>query len=250
MGSEVLTYTVSDGTEQTTGTVTIVVEASVQTERIGDAPARVTSSAQFATAWSDPLLHGIRHTDDADAAAPTWSAVQFNTLNSAVLSGGDIYNGDLGVSGQVAATSSVRQEIDGTEALRFDLAAQANSVTVDLSRFFASDDGSMHFEAGRLRLLDSSGNVVAEMGFVADSTTGSKTVTLDAAAGFSSIELSAGAYNGSDFVFGAYADAGGDFATAIYTDSAGQAHGSEFLVDWIEVDFQVPLVGVADPIGG
>ncbi|GAB1459290.1 hypothetical protein MASR2M50_10640 [Thauera sp.] len=62
--------------------------------------------------------------------------------------------------------------------------------------------------------------------------------------------LSAGAYNGSDFVFGAYADAGGDFATAIYTDSAGQAHGSEFLVDWIEVDFLVPLVGVADPIGG
>ncbi|MFB1031869.1 MAG: Ig-like domain-containing protein, partial [Thauera sp.] len=193
VGTEVLTYTVSDGITTVSGEFTINVESTVQTERIGDAPARVTSSTQFATAWSDPLLHGIRHTDDADAAAPTWTAVQFNTLNSAVLSGGDIYNGDLGVSGQVAATSSVRQEIDGTEALRFDLAAQANSVTVDLSRFFASDDGSMHFEAGRLRLLDSSGNVVAETGFVADSTTGSKTVTLDAAAGFSTIELSAGA---------------------------------------------------------
>ncbi|RTL17565.1 MAG: tandem-95 repeat protein, partial [Rhodocyclaceae bacterium] len=79
VGSEVLTYTVSDGITTVSGEFTINVESTVQTERIGDAPARVTSSTQFATAWSDPLLHGIRHTDDADAAAPTWTAVQFNT---------------------------------------------------------------------------------------------------------------------------------------------------------------------------
>ncbi|HRV78247.1 MAG TPA: hypothetical protein P5537_09150, partial [Thauera sp.] len=237
-----------DGTEQTTGTVTIVVEASVQTERIGDAPARVTSSAQFATAWSDPLLHGIRHTADADSLAPTWSAVTFGTINNGVLSGGDIYTGDLGVSGQTVASSTVRQEIDGTEALRFDLAAQASSVTVDLSRLFANDDGSMLYEAGRLRLLNGNGDVVAETVFVADSTLGHKTVSLDSATAFSTVELSAGLYDGTDFVFGGYADADGEFASPASADALGNAHGSEFLVDWIEVDFQVPLVGVGDPL--
>ncbi|MBS0553614.1 MAG: hypothetical protein JSS47_13995, partial [Proteobacteria bacterium] len=185
---------------------------------------------------------------DASAAAPAWSPVQLGVLNVGVLAGGDIYNGDLGVSGQTAATSTVKQEIDGAEALRFNLDAEATGVTVDLSRFYANDDALSYYEAGRLRLLDASGNVVGETTFVAGGTSGDRTISLDSSAGFTTVELSAGVYDGNNFVFGGYADANGDFATARYTDALGKQHGSEFLVDWVE--FEVPVVGVPSAAGG
>ena len=54
------------------------------------------------------------------------------------------------------------------------------------------------------------------------------------------VELSAGAWDGTDFVFGAY-----DGGAPIATDAAGKPHGSDFLVDWVEFDF--PIVGVPLP---
>jgi len=143
------------------------------------------------------------------------------------------------------ATSSVRQEIDGSEALRFELATEATGVTVNLSRFFINDDGSLYTESGRLRLIDDSGTVVAETTFSATSAAGTQEVSLGSAAGFSHVELSAGAYDGTDFVFGGYQDGAGHFGIAITTDGAGIQHGSDFLVDWVEFDF--PIVGVPLP---
>ncbi|MBS0510204.1 MAG: cadherin-like domain-containing protein [Proteobacteria bacterium] len=246
-GSEVLSYTVSDGTTEVGGEFTINVEQTTETIRIGDAPTRVTTVSQFATAWSDPLVSGIVHTADASSASPIWSAVQFGVLNVGTLAGGDIYNGDLGVSGQTALTSAVKQEIDGTEGLRFNLGAEATGVTVDLSRLYASDDGTLYFEAGRLRLLDANGNVVGESTFVADSTTGNKTLSLTSDAGFVAVELSAGLYKGDVFSYGGYASAEGGFASDRFTDGLGKQHGSDFMVDWVEFEFPTPLelVGVA-----
>ena len=99
-------------------------------------------------------------------------------------------------------------------------------------------------ESGLLRLLDAAGQLVAERAFVADAADGAKTVTLAAAAGFTSIELLTGAYDsGGVFVHGGYSTAAGAFGSPMFTDAAGKQHGSEFLLDWVE--FSVPLVGVA-----
>jgi hypothetical protein len=163
-------------------------------------------------------------------------------LSPQSLAGGDVYAGDLGVSGQSAATSSVRQEIDGKEALRFDLAQSATALTVHLSRLFTQDDGSPFVESGLLRLLDAAGKVVTETSFHASGTTGTMVVTLTSDTAFSAIELSAGVYDGSNFVYGGYAQADGSFASAVTTDASGNRHGSDFMVD--KIDFQVPLVGI------
>ncbi|MEN9428334.1 MAG: hypothetical protein RLZZ220_2683, partial [Pseudomonadota bacterium] len=48
----------------------------------------------------------------------------------------------------------------------------ATGVTVNLSRFFINDDGSLFAESGRLRLLDDSGAVVAETTFQASNAAG------------------------------------------------------------------------------
>ena len=141
------------------------------------------------------------------------------------MSGGDIFSGDLGVSGQTLATSTTRQEIDGTEALRFDLSQEATRVTVDLARFYVDDDANtFNFnEAGRLQALDAQGQVVKEINFVADASGGNKEVTLDFAGGFSAVVLTAGAYHDGTFVFGAYANDAGQYATRSSTLDAGSA---------------------------
>jgi hypothetical protein len=172
-----------------------------------------------------------------------------------LLSGGDVIGGDLGVSAQSALTSNIRQEIDGKEALRFNLDTAAHSVSLKLSNFFVNDDGGVFVEAGRLRLIDSSGQVVGETTFQADSALGTQLVTATGSADFVAVELMAGAYNGSDFVFGAYGDGHGGFGAPITTDSVGKAHGSDYLVDWVEFSFaataapvveEAPLVGIPE----
>jgi hypothetical protein len=111
---------------------------------------------------------------------------------------------------------------------------------VNLSNFFINDDGTVMAEAGRLRLLDDTGAVVAETVFTANSSSGQMQVSLSAAQGFVAMELSAGAMSGTEFVFGAYAGGQGPVVDATGT------HGSDFLVDWVEFDFPVPVVmGVA-----
>lgn len=233
-----------DGLHVSAGTLALTVNAAPTTEtvRIGDAPARVTSTSQFVAAWSNPLVTGIVHTANASVDSPTWSAVKLSLVNVGTLAGGDIYNGDLGVSGQTQATSTVKQEIDGTEALRFNLETEATGVTVDLSRFFANDDGLGQSEAGRLRLFGANGEVVRESTFVADGATGERTISLGAAEGFTAVELSAGLYDDGIFVFGGYANVEGGVGS---TSNATATHGSDFMVDWIEFEVPIDVVGVA-----
>ena len=149
------------------------------------------------------------------------------------LAGGDLYAGGLGVSGQSAATSSIKQEIDGREALRFNLAEKANTLTLYLSQFFSYDDGTAFVESGRLRLLDDGGRVVKELGFHANSGAGLQTVSLASDVAFSAIELNAGVAHGSVFMFGGYANPDGSFGSNVFADESGARHGSEFLVDKI-----------------
>ena len=56
------------------------------------------------------------------------------------------------------------------------------------------------------------------------------------------IELSAGVYDGSTFVYGGYALADGSFGSGVTTDASGVLHGSDFLVDAVE--FKLPVLGV------
>ena len=241
-GSTGFRYQVADGNGGfDTGDVRIEVLPEVTTTtRIGDAPLRESGlGGQWTAAWAHTGISAV-HKHDATSAAEAWTPVAYHAISTSQLAGGDMYGGDLGVSGQSVATSSVRQEIDGSEALRFELATEATGVTVNLSRFFINDDGSLFAESGRLRLLDDSGAVVAETTFQASNAAGTQAVSLAWQDGFSAVELSAGAWDGTDFVFGAY-----DGGAPIATDAAGKPHGSDFLVDWVEFDF--PVVGVPLP---
>ena len=252
VGTEVLTYTVSDGITTVTGEFTINVTSVVEPTiiRLGDASGIASPANPYVWApfWSDADV-SITHKAGYANSAEAWTSVLLTGSGSATLVGGDLNGGDLGVSGRALASSTVAQEISGTEALRFDLGSPAARATVDLTRLFVADDAiaSGFVEAGRLQALDEQGNVVAELSFAADRADGTKTVTLSHAAGFSSLVLTAGAYDGNDFVFGAYAELDGSFAAAPYYDTSW--HGSDFLVDSVEFEL-VPLVGVTPDSGG
>ncbi|HNC53714.1 MAG TPA: hypothetical protein PLO14_16045, partial [Accumulibacter sp.] len=210
---------------------------------LGDAtgPVSVLNPNVWAPFWSE-LGVAISHKADYGNVGEGWSAVTLNALASANLSGGDLYSGDLGVSGQNLATSTIRQEIQGAEALRFDLDDSATKVTLNLSKLFADDDANLlqHNEAGRLQALDEFGNTVGELRFVAKSSSGNQEVSLEASSGFRSLVITAGAYNAAgDFVFGAYA---GDDGQAVDPyQAAGKLHGSDFLIH--NVEFEIPVVG-------
>ncbi|MBK7673645.1 MAG: putative Ig domain-containing protein [Candidatus Accumulibacter sp.] len=199
----------------------------------------------WATSWTDPDV-AISHKADYVSNLELWSPVTLNALRAGALSGGDLYGGNLGVSGRNLATSGNRQEIQGAEALRFDLADPANKVTLNLSRFFQDDDRNLlnQNEAGRLQALDDAGNVVKELTFTAIShgrQNMTLTLTLDGDAVFSSLVLSAGAYDDQhQFVFGAYVNDGGATVDP-YRDFAGRLHGSDFLVH--DIEFEVPVLG-------
>jgi hypothetical protein len=181
---------------------------------------------------SNPAIVIVHKADYLDVAE-VWSTVGASEASPQTLAGGDLYAGGLGVSGQSAATSSIKQEIDGREALRFNLAEKANNLTLYLSQFFAYDDGTAFVESGRLRLLDDFGRVVKELGFHANSGTGLQTVSLASDVAFSAIELNAGVAQGSDFIFGGYANPDGSFGSNVFSDESGARHGSEFLVEKI-----------------
>ncbi|KFB68763.1 MAG: hypothetical protein CAPSK01_001617 [Candidatus Accumulibacter vicinus] len=221
-----------------------VVPIPTHTLSIGNAPERQSGlGGQWAAAWTNAdIVTSIVHKADYANAAETWSAARLNGVSPQTLTGGDIYAGDLGVSGQSEATNPVRQEIDGKEALRFNLTEGATGLTVYLSRLFTQDDGGDFVESGRLRLLDADGRVIKETSFHAGGAAGTQTVTLTSDVAFRAIELSAGVYDGSTFVAGGYAHADGSFAAMVTTDAMGVQHGSDFLVD--KIDFQVPVIGV------
>lgn len=228
------------------GSQLVTVDTPIRTLQIGDAPTRQSGAGgQWAAAWTDPDV-SVAHKADYTNAVQAWSAATFTGVSSQTLAGGDIYTGDLGVSGQSQATSSVRQEIDGQEALRFDLtdpADAATGLTLYLSRLFAQDDGGTFMESGRVRLLDATGTVVGEKLFSADSTSGLKQISLTSNAAFTAIELNAGVYSGTDFIFGGYANANGSFGSAVTTDAGSAKHGSDFMIDAVE--FQLAFMGVA-----
>ena len=245
IGVDSFEYRISDGFSGTdVGLVTIHVtnDPVFTTFRIGDAPLRQTGTGgQWLAAWSHAGVD-IVHKNDHGSTTEPWSAVALHGAGSSVLSGGDIYQGDLGVSGASLVTSSVVTELDGRQALRFELDLVANHVGMRLARLFNNDNTSTFSESGLLRLLDGAGNVVGEKAFWGDSAAGELLVSLDASGGFVAVELLAGAYNGTAFVYGAYANADGSFGSAPFADTAGVLHGSDFMLDWIE--FDVPLVGI------
>ena len=196
---------------------------------VGDAPATQTGAGgQWVNAWSVTGVSAVQKAD-VSSATEAWSAIKYTDVLSSVLAGGDIYHGDLGVSGQSSATSAVKQEIDGKEALRFNLTEAAQSATLSLSSFFANDDGTGYAESARIRLFDAAGNLVGESYAHADSLAGNQLVQLNSAVAFRSVEISAGALKADgSFAFGGYSNADGSFGVDSYT--SGAKHGSDFLV--------------------
>jgi hypothetical protein len=242
VGQTGFSYTVNDGFGGfDTGAVTINVQGAQKIIHLGDAVGRPTLSNPnvWQPFWTDSDV-SISHKADYTNTGENWTAAKFNALGTTLLSGGDLWNGDLGVSGRNAATSSIQQEIQGKEALRFDLDGAANKVKINLSQFFADDDANTtNFnESGRLQAFDSNGLLVKETVFTADNANGTKLVTLESNAAFSSIVLTTGNYDANNnFVFGAYSNDSGQLA------AAPTAHGSDFLVHNIEIEL-ITLVGV------
>jgi hypothetical protein len=243
VGTEDLTYTVSDGTTTSTGTVTIdVLPGEVETISLGDAPTRLprTDRDAWSNAWTDASVI-ITHKADITDSGEAWSGVSLFAAGSQVLSGGDIYAGDLGVSGQAIETGQARQEIEGTEALRFELDGIATEATLEISRL---DTEGAFRESGRVQALDDQGNVVAEVLFNADDLAGDQPVQISASQGFTQLVLTAGTYDGSTFVYGGLADDQGDYAAPA---DAGLSQGSDYLLDSVEFVF-APVVTEPEPL--
>ncbi len=223
-----------------------IQEAPARTFTLGDAPELQTAAGgQWVQAWVKPGT-SIMHKADVTNSLESWTALKYTQLIPSSLVGGDIYRGDLGVSGQSAATSSVKQEIDGKEAIRFELAQSATAVSLDLSRLYSSDDGTAFNEGGRVRLFAANGDLVSESFFTGSNTGGTQHVDVQAASLFKSVEISAGVLRGDgSFSHGGYADASADaksgFGSEIFTDGANAQHGSEFLLDKITFEYARPV---------
>jgi hypothetical protein len=181
-------------------------------------------------AWSSADIN-ISQKADVSNSAESWSSISLNGLAGNILSGGDLYAGDLGVSGQTAVTSKVLQEIDGTEALRFNLNYLANEASVSLSRLFYHDDNTLgQNEAGRLQAYNAN-SLVGELVFSGDKANGQQLIVMDVSQGFNSLVFTAGAYDKQhNFVSGAYLNDANQFATAPYATNTIQ-HGSDYLID-------------------
>jgi hypothetical protein len=147
---------------------------------IGDAPVRYNRAMPNASAdaWTAHGVH-ITHTADTSARVPDYSAVDFGTANAKLLSGTDIFNGDLGVSGQAKGSPGEVQDISGKEGLRF--AFDSDSVsgfTLDFARFERGD-------TARIELYDATGHLVRT------DTSGSKSFNLAGLHDIASIVVSA-----------------------------------------------------------
>ena len=217
-----------DGTHADVATKTIAV---YELTSIGDAPNQLPRGNP--TAWSDAWTKSgvaIGHKSDYSNATDTWSAVSLTGLGATTLTGGDLFGGDLGVSGQTAQTSAIKQEIDGTEALRFSFEQVAHEAKINLTRFYLQDDESFSFaEAGRLQAFNGD-TLVETLLFTAERPDGQKQVSLAVDEGFDSLVLTAGAEHDNQFVFGQYNHADGTFGADPFNHN-GLLNGSDFLVD-------------------
>ena len=243
-----------DGTHDDAGSHNITINAEETTEiiHLGDAPARLSrrNPDAWEDAWTDDAVQ-ISHKADYTDSSESWTSASLHGRGSHLLSGGDIATGDLGVSGQSINSSSVRQEIDGSEALKFDLDEHATKVTVDLARLDA-DSTSEFYDAGRIQLLDDSGNVVDEFVFSSEDGEHEQQVSLEYASGFSSVVLTAGVYHGSEFIFGGLADENGAYQSNP-VEHSGTFDGSDFVLDAIEFEFSSivttePPVEISHPV--
>ncbi len=137
----------------------LTVIDKIDTDRyvLGDAPVRFDRDdpEAWAEAWSHDGV-AITHSANARTAAPTWSAVSFTNRNPTRLPGGDIYRGDLGVSGVSGSGTDVAQDLAGREGLRFQFkTAEVDEIAIDFARFDAGD-------AARVQFLDADGELVLQ----------------------------------------------------------------------------------------
>jgi hypothetical protein len=229
------------------GRFTVITVPFLTTATAGGATPNGTP-AQWAAAWTDSLM-SVSHKTNGDNAAESWSPVTLSAVNSGALPGGDLYGGLLGVSGQSVRTSSVRQEIDGTEALRIELAGgeRADSLIIDLARLFADEAPGLH-EAGLVLLYDGN-TLVGGTSLRADSANGRLHVELLNQPEFTSVVFRAGTFDenaGGVFRPGGLVDSQGGYVPATAT------LGSDYLIESVQF-FDLPdvaLTGVATVPGG
>ncbi|MEI6335609.1 MAG: hypothetical protein WCS87_13705, partial [Methylococcaceae bacterium] len=229
---DAFTVVAKDDSGLLSATATQAKVAVYATEILGNAPLQISKANPNAwiNAWSSADIN-ISQKADVSNSAENWSSISLNGLAGNILAGGDLYTGDLGVSGQTAATSKVLQEIDGTEALRFNLNYLANEASASLSRLFYHDDNTLgQNEAGRLQAYNAN-NLVGELVFSGDKANGQQLIVMNVSQGFNSLVFTAGAYdNQHNFVSGAYLNDANQFATAPYATNTVQ-HGSDYLID-------------------
>ena len=224
-----------DGTYADAGAKTVAVYGAV---KLGDAPMPMTTPTDWSNPWTASGV-SLSHKADYAASGEAWTPVKLSGLGATTLAGGDLFGGDLGVSGQSQPTNNAaRQEIDGAEALRFALGQDAHEAVVTLSHLFRHDDGLPNLdEAGRLQAFKA-GLLVGELTFQGDRADGQKQATLAVGGGFDALVFTSGAYDsGHRFVPGAYAKDDGSFGGAP-SASGGALHGSDYLVD-------ILLIGVS-----
>lgn len=236
---EVKAYAVNDDGEFLVETQPVLVSASA-----GFAPPNGTAF-QWLTAWSNPVI-SYSHKANLANAGEAWTPVSLHAINSGVLAGGDLYGGLLGVSGRSANTSTVRQEIDGTEALRIELANgnHADAVVLDLARLFTDDaPGGLH-EAGRVLFYD--GNTLLDSrAFAASQANGKLHLEWSGLAPFTHLVVQAGAYdsnNANIFVPGGLVGAAGTHL------QGPPGSGSDFLLEGVQfMDHGLPAAGPLVP---
>lgn len=226
-----------NGTLQRAAAIGTILNDDQLLIRIGDAPIQARPGV-WEQSWTNEHV-SISHKADLTNANEAYSRVLFSTANSGKLEGGDIFQGDLGVSGQTQKSSAIKQEIDGTEGLRFSLDQKANHVTFNLSSFFTNDDKTGMTEAGRVQFVNQN-QIVKEVYFSADNSNGEKEISVELPAGFTDIVFASGALNNGNFVYGAYNNGTGSGFGAAPTAK----HGSDYLIDDVSFGF-----GEIIPIG-
>jgi hypothetical protein len=136
----------------------------------------------------------------------------------------------------------VAQEIEGNEALRFELEDTATVVLVDLTLFYSDDDGNGNSESVRVQAFNADGEQVGELVSTADDLDGTATVRLQALEGFNSVVVTSGVYDGDEFVFGGLADDNGELG-----QSPSASQGSDFMIEAIEFAFGTVVAAAPAP---
>ena len=179
--------------------------------------------------WTTEGL-AIEHKMQTDNTSEAWTPASFVGFDSWHLPGQDIALGDLGVSGRSSSTSPVFQELDGTEALRISLTDAAFNGSLALTNLYANEGAGLH-EAARIQLLAEDGSVVDEV-MVLGEADGIVEVSFATNQAFSYVVFNAGAYDGTNFIYGSYADDNGEAAAGALNT------GSDFYIDYLQFGYR------------